>query len=72
LVAVADNGAGIDPDRISDLFVMFHGEGQETPGAGVGIGLAICRKIIQFHGGRIWVDSEPGSGSTFYVAFPAH
>ena len=71
LIAIADNGVGIEPERISDLFVMFQGEGQDSPGAGVGIGLAICRKIIQYYGGRIWVDSEPGAGSTFYVAFPA-
>ncbi|MBI5092029.1 MAG: response regulator [Candidatus Hydrogenedentes bacterium] len=72
VIGVTDNGVGIDPDRISDLFVMFHRGDPDAEDTGIGIGLAMCRKIAQYHGGRIWVDSEPGRGSTFYVAFPAH
>jgi len=69
-ITVRDNGPGIAPEDRGRVFEIFRRLKPAGDGEGSGIGLAICRKVVGRHGGRIWIESEPGQGAAFHFTLP--
>ena len=67
MIAVADSGTGIDPNNMERIFEAFY----TTKSDGMGMGLSICRSIVEAHGGRLWASPGPAHGSVFHVVLPS-
>lgn len=70
LFTVTDKGIGIPPENLDNVFRLFYKYHENQQYEGTGIGLAICEKVVRWHGGKIWVDSTPGKGSSFFFTLP--
>lgn len=72
LFKIEDNGIGIAPEFHERIFTIFQRLSTRDEGGGNGIGLALCRRIVERHGGAIWLESQPGSGTSFYFSLPEY
>lgn len=70
-ISVSDQGVGIPQEKQGSLFQAFERlENKDSPAKGLGLGLLLCKRLVEAHGGKIWVESEPGKGSTFSFTLP--